>query len=168
MWCTIVVNRGLTTRVKGEQTVCTICTVQNLWWKEVWVRSETGEVTSSTYWVRTAVSHTQELLEDVLSDCKARGSWMFLFGYRVHCIWFTVVDSLFECTDWSEVHAGFFREGTWDKMAYLGFFVSALALRMLESRIGEGGWVFDPELVYSNIGIFKEIVDDYFYMLRNS
>ena len=25
------INRGLTTRVKGEQTVCTVCTVQNVW-----------------------------------------------------------------------------------------------------------------------------------------
>ena len=34
MWCAIVVNRGLTTRVWGEQTVCTVCTVQNVWWKK--------------------------------------------------------------------------------------------------------------------------------------
>ena len=38
MWCAIVVNRWFTTRVRGEQTVCTVCTVQNVWWKN----SESG------------------------------------------------------------------------------------------------------------------------------
>ena len=48
MWCAIVVNRWLTTRVKHqhretmmircEQTECTVCTVQNVWWK----KSESG------------------------------------------------------------------------------------------------------------------------------
>ena len=39
MWCAIVVNRGLTTREKrSEQTECTMCTVQSVWWK----KSESG------------------------------------------------------------------------------------------------------------------------------
>jgi len=52
-WCVVVVN---VINYKCEQTVCTVCTVQNVWWK-IWVKCETGEVTWSTYWVRTAVSH---------------------------------------------------------------------------------------------------------------
>ena len=60
MWCTIVVNRGFTTRVKDEQTVCTVCTVQNVWWK----KSESGEVTGSTYSLRTAVSQYPSLFGD--------------------------------------------------------------------------------------------------------
>ena len=31
MWCVIVVNRGLTTRVKGEQTVCTVRSLSQEW-----------------------------------------------------------------------------------------------------------------------------------------
>jgi hypothetical protein len=54
--CVTVVNVCVNYKSVSEQTVCTVCTVQNVWWKEVWVRSETGEVTCSTYWVRTAVS----------------------------------------------------------------------------------------------------------------
>ena len=34
----IVVNRGLTSRVEGEQSERTVCTVQNMWWK----KSESG------------------------------------------------------------------------------------------------------------------------------
>ena len=72
MWCAIVVNRGLTTRVKGEQRECTVCTVV----KEVWVRCETGEVTVSTYWVRTVVSQYRSLfgiVESGPSDVELQG-----------------------------------------------------------------------------------------------
>jgi hypothetical protein len=49
MWCVIVVNRGLTTRVWGEQTGCTVCTVQNVWWK----KSESGVKRAKWSAVRT-------------------------------------------------------------------------------------------------------------------
>ena len=54
--CVIVVNMCINYKSVSEQTECTVCTVQNVWRKEVWDRSETGEVTCSTYWVRTEVS----------------------------------------------------------------------------------------------------------------
>jgi hypothetical protein len=49
MWCAIVVSRGLTTRVWGEQTGCTVCTVQNVWWK----KSESGVKRAKWSSVRT-------------------------------------------------------------------------------------------------------------------
>ena len=52
--------------------MCTVCTVQNVWWKEVWVRSETGEVIGSTYWVRTAVSQLITTILYIVVECQIK------------------------------------------------------------------------------------------------
>ena len=96
MWCAIVVNRGLTTKVKGEQTVCTVCTVQNVWWK----KSESGVKRAKWPAVRTQYvlqCHSTPLLleigqtiKHVCTECEGRwmsSGWHAKYGPRRY-VWF--------------------------------------------------------------------------------
>ena len=95
LWlCAIVVNRRLSTRSKHlhrdercEQTECTVCSVQNVWWK----KSESGVTRAKCH--STEVSQYPLLLEigQTIKTCM-HSVWGWMNELRVACeVWSTEV-----------------------------------------------------------------------------